>query len=156
VLFASSSVAAKTYQVAPAGGDFTTLQAAADATQPGDLVIVRTGTYAPFTIRQSGTAGKPITFQAAAGEHPIVMGSIAKPLHNIVLQSEQGDSAPIGYIVVDGLEIANSGIDGIKAYNVHDTTIAGAGLCLAIERLSLLVGCCGFSSFSAAEVPLGA
>jgi hypothetical protein len=140
VLLAASAAEAKTYQVAPAGGDFANLQAAADATQPGDVVVVHTGTYAPFVIRHSGTAGNPIVFQARAGDRPIVMGNVANALHNILLQSDQGDSSAIGYIVVEGFESANSGIDGIKAYNVHDTTISHCNIHHSGGQGILIVG----------------
>lgn len=45
---------------------YCTLQAAADAAEPGDLVSVAPGSYAATTITQSGTASAPITFTGNA------------------------------------------------------------------------------------------
>jgi len=54
-----------------------TLQAAADLTKPGDTVQVMNGTYSNggndvLTISTSGTAGAPITFEAAPGATPVI------------------------------------------------------------------------------------
>jgi hypothetical protein len=40
---------------------YCTLQAAADAANPGDMINVASGTYAPTTFTRSGTAADPIT-----------------------------------------------------------------------------------------------
>ena len=65
------------YYVSPAGSDsnagtsaapFKTIQRAANLAVAGDLVNVRAGTYAGFSVgwdvEQNGTAAKPITFKA--------------------------------------------------------------------------------------------
>jgi hypothetical protein len=45
--------------------EYSTIQKAADAANPGDIVSVSNGSYAGFMIRQSGTRESPITFEAA-------------------------------------------------------------------------------------------
>ena len=41
---------------------FRGLQAAADAAQPGDTIMVEAGSYSPFQVMVSGTADNPISF----------------------------------------------------------------------------------------------
>jgi Right handed beta helix region/Protein of unknown function (DUF642) len=60
-----------------AAAPFATLQVAADHTKPGDTVLVMNGTYSNggndvLTISTSGTAGAPITFEAAPGATPLI------------------------------------------------------------------------------------
>ncbi len=73
------------FYVSPAGDDtgagtrnapFRTIQRAADALRPGDRCIVRGGTYRE-TVRppNSGTAEKPVVFEACAGESVVVSGT---------------------------------------------------------------------------------
>lgn len=59
--------------VAPNGNDaeagtadkpWQTIQHAADLAKPGDVIVVRAGTYEPFHTMRGGTATKPITFRA--------------------------------------------------------------------------------------------
>ena len=58
---------------------FATLQKAADTVQPGDTVLVHSGTYrgkpnseAVLNIHTSGTERAPIVFKVAEGAHPII------------------------------------------------------------------------------------
>src|SRR5688572_28557479 len=66
-------LAAATFFVAPQGDDkaagtaeapWKTLQHAADVVPAADTVLVRSGTYAGFDLRKSGTPEAPITFRA--------------------------------------------------------------------------------------------
>jgi parallel beta-helix repeat protein len=43
----------------------------------GATILVRDGTYGPFTMRRSGTASAPITITAYPGEKPVIDGSDA-------------------------------------------------------------------------------
>ena len=60
---------------------FATLQTAANHTHPGDFVEVMNGTYTGWpggdvlAITTSGTAGAPITYEAANGQTPIIDSS---------------------------------------------------------------------------------
>jgi hypothetical protein len=61
---------AQTFVVdASGGGDFTTLQAAIDAAQAGDILLVQPGTYAPFVLAKELQLLGP-----AAGPRPEVIG----------------------------------------------------------------------------------
>lgn len=58
------------------GQAFRTIQHCADVAQPGDTCLVLDGTYRE-TVRpaRSGAAGRPITFAAAPGAHPVIDGA---------------------------------------------------------------------------------
>lgn len=92
-LFLSTTVvfAQQTYYVSPKGSDtwsgtlpsaqqydgpFATIQKAADVMQPGDNCLIRKGMYhETVRIKQSGTSGSPIQFEAYPGETVYVTGT---------------------------------------------------------------------------------
>jgi uncharacterized protein (TIGR03437 family) len=88
-LFPSLAVWGASYYVSPTGNDafagtldkpFATIQFAVNHLTPGDVLFVRGGSYSEtVTVRQSGTAGAPITIQAYPGECPILLGSKPVP-----------------------------------------------------------------------------
>src|SRR2546425_10753686 len=69
---------AATYSVkAGGGGNFTTIQACANAAVAGDTCTVFAGTYAERpTLPASGTAGNPITFNVNSGDAVVVQGFV--------------------------------------------------------------------------------
>ena len=83
---ARALIAGNIYHVAPYGNDanpgtaeapWRTIQHAADIVQPGDTVLVHTGTYTEeVTFSSSGMAGAPITFTAAPDEVVTIQGSL--------------------------------------------------------------------------------
>ncbi|MBZ5538784.1 MAG: fibronectin type III domain-containing protein [Acidobacteriia bacterium] len=85
--------------VAAAAGptqEYTTIQAAAEAAQPGDTVLVYDGTYAGFQVSSSGTAAAPIHFEAA-GRNAVI--NVDGPTGDgIRLQN-------VSYVSVDGFYI---------------------------------------------------
>ena len=76
---------AKTIHVSATGQDesagtehapLRTIQKAADAATPGDVVIVHAGIYREtVTVPRSGEPGHPITYRAAPGEHVVINGT---------------------------------------------------------------------------------
>ena len=113
---------AKEYHVIQAGrGDFTSVQDAANVAQrPGDIVTIHAGTYQPFIIRHSGAPDQYIWFRAAPGAKPVIEGKVPPITEaNVQINASTGQTDPIGWIKLYGLEIANSPNDGIKAYNIH-------------------------------------
>jgi len=81
LLIAAESFAAE-YHVSPSGNDnnsglqgshWRTIGKANSALQPGDTVYLHTGVYTDnIAPTASGSAGKPITYMAAAGESPVI------------------------------------------------------------------------------------
>jgi hypothetical protein len=82
LLLTTSTAAASTWHVSwarlpsvPARQQFRTIQNAANQVKPGDRVIIHAGVYREaVTVKKSGTARKPIRFQAARGANVIVTG----------------------------------------------------------------------------------
>jgi hypothetical protein len=89
ILFSGLAAWGATYYVSPSGSDafagtldkpFATVQFAVDQLHSGDVLNVRGGSYSEtVTVRQSGSAGAPITIQAYPGECPILLGSRPVP-----------------------------------------------------------------------------
>jgi hypothetical protein len=84
------------------GAALQSLQAAANLTRPGDTVIVESGTYTSqsggpvLSINNSGTAGAPITYEAAPGANPVI---------NVSSSASGGIDVNANYIVVNGFQI---------------------------------------------------
>jgi parallel beta-helix repeat protein len=83
---ASPVAAASTYYVATTGRDsnpgtasrpWRTLQHAANVVGAGATVLIRSGTYAGFVMKRSGTSSAPITFQRYGSETVTVAGGSA-------------------------------------------------------------------------------
>lgn len=103
----------------PAGAIvFTTLQAASNATQPGDTVLVMNGTYssphpssyynAVATITNSGSPGAYITYAPYPGAHPILTTANAVMYDTLQIEAS--------YIVIEGFEIVGSAQNVTLAY----------------------------------------
>ncbi len=84
-----ASASAATYYVAPTGKDsnagtidapFGTIQKGVDVSKPGDVVLIRGGTYHErLHIRRSGTAAQPIRIAAYPNELPVIDGRYELP-----------------------------------------------------------------------------
>jgi hypothetical protein len=89
LLFAAPSLAA-TLSVP---GDYASIQACANAAQPGDVCLVGAGTYSSVDVPRSGSPGNPITFRAESGARPRAGGF---------------DVGGRSHIVIDGFELTGS------------------------------------------------
>ncbi|MFQ5666423.1 MAG: choice-of-anchor Q domain-containing protein [Candidatus Binatia bacterium] len=100
ILCASASARATQYNVP---GDFSTIQAALDATVAGDTVTVQPGTYfEKLSFPTSGDAtGGFITLRGAAGTPPVLDGT-GVPGRNMMLVSSKS------YVKIIGFEIRNN------------------------------------------------
>jgi parallel beta-helix repeat protein len=119
-LFATSTGWAATYYVDKANSKasninpgtesapWLTIQKAADVAKAGDTVLVKSGIYNEWVeIKNSGSAGKPITFKAYPGHKPVIDGT------GINVPSDPYWKALIysigkSYITIDGFEVRNS------------------------------------------------
>jgi hypothetical protein len=85
--FTTTPVFALTYIVdGGGGGDYTSIQACADAALEGDVCEVKNGNYSGFSPR-SGQPNNPIKFVASSGHSPVVAGDInVHRVSNVTIQ----------------------------------------------------------------------
>ena len=92
-LATASAASGGVIQVGSLSGGYDEIQAAVDAAQPGDLILVRTGTYAGFVVD-----GKRLSIVADAGAIVQVAGSV-------VIQNLPAS----GFVLLSGLNVAVPG-----------------------------------------------
>ena len=97
---------------------FRGLQAAADAARSGDTFTVAAGTYDPFQILNSGSAGHPISFLA---EGTVMIDGAGTDRGIITIGEYDRDTA---HVIIDGFVISN-GHWGVDAQNTQDIRITG-------------------------------
>lgn len=106
-------VGALTTEIGP--GD--NLQAAVNALQPGDELILQGGTYtlgSRFSIQRVGTAGSPILIRAKDGDTPVIVyPSAAQNVINVESSA---------YVTLRGLEVTG-GSHGIRISNSDFITV---------------------------------
>ena len=105
---------------------FCTIQAAANAANPGDVVLIGAGIFdSEVDITRSGTAGAPITFlgtgaqSAASNRLSIIEGTAASPINHAFTVT--GAS----YINIEDLTVGYTAADAILVTNSSDVTING-------------------------------
>src|SRR6478672_4244109 len=103
VYYVSSIIGSNNNAGTSATAPLASLQAAANLVKAGDTVEVMNGTYTNggndvLTISTSGTAGAPITFEAAPGATPIIDSSGAW----------QGIEINASYITINGFTIVGN------------------------------------------------
>lgn len=118
--------------VAPAGGDFTRVQDALDAAQPGDTVRVRAGVYPETVIfPRSGAPGAPIALEAWPGEAPVLDGGGGAGPDVVRLDDRS-------HVRVEGLELR--GLRGVDDGSGIRVTGAGSDVVLRGNRIHDLRG----------------
>lgn len=127
----SGEVLATTYYVANNGNNnnpgtaalpWATLQRAVDAALPGDVIIVRAGTYAGCRIGKSGTANSPITLKAEPGVRPLINQLATSNRHQSLIEVENFDSR-VSYWIIDGFEISGAPRHGVDIRNADYITV---------------------------------
>src|SRR6185437_10176985 len=114
IYYVSSIIGADKNAGTSASAPLASLQAAANLVKPGDTVEVMNGTYtapqggAVVAITKSGTASAPITFEAAAGQTPIIDTT----------GGWEGIQIQASYIVVRGFTV----VGNAAHYNVAQAT----------------------------------
>lgn len=124
-------VFAATYYVATNGNNnnpgtaalaWATLQKAVDAVAPGDVIIVRAGTYAGCRIGKSGSANSPITLKAEAGARPLINSLVSTNRHQSLIEVENFDLR-VSYWIIDGFEITGAPRHGVDIRNADFITV---------------------------------
>jgi parallel beta-helix repeat protein len=117
LFFANVTIYSVTYYVSETGSNsynglspqtaFATLQHAADIVSAGDSVLVLTGNYVGFDVRENANQNSPIVFKA---------------IENNVVIDERNSATPDGinienasWIVIDGFEVKDQPRAGIRA-----------------------------------------
>ncbi len=124
-------VFAATYYVATNGNNnnpgtaaqpWATLQKAVDAVAPGDVIVVRAGTYAGCRIGKSGTANLPITLKAEAGARPLINSLATTNRHQSLIEVENFDLR-VSYWIIDGFELSGAPRHGVDIRNADYITV---------------------------------
>jgi|GEM_PF-1859076 len=120
-LLLSSAAQANTFYVATSGNNsnpgsqsqpWLTLQHAVDTVNPGDTILVESGTYAGCRIGRSGQPGAPCTLKVDSGASVLINAPGSANRHNSNIEVELfGDT--VRYWIIDGFESANSPKYGI-------------------------------------------
>ena len=124
-------VCAATYYVATngannspgtAGQPWATLQYAVDALAPGDVIIIRAGTYAGCRIGKSGAANASKILKAETGARVLLNALSPSNKHQSIIEVELFD-ATVSYWVIDGFEITAAPRHGVDLRNASFITV---------------------------------
>ena len=146
-------VAASTFYVATTGNDggagtatmpWATLQHAVESVGPGDVILVRAGTYLGARIENSGLATAGKTLKSDTGAKVVLTAPGPKNRHNSILEVENF-SGTVGYWTIDGLEIENSPKYGVDVRVTESITVQNC-----IVHNSVMTGI--FTAFSNNDV----
>jgi parallel beta-helix repeat protein len=110
------------------------LQKAVNTVQPGATVLVRSGSYAGFLMRRSGTAGQPIVIKGYPGDvRPVIQGTASTvnvirlaavhdvQLSGLVVQGAAADKSGSGIRIESGstrVGVSNSLLRNNKSYGI--------------------------------------
>lgn len=130
VYLAPARALADTYFVAVTGSDsaagtesdpFATIQRAAEAAQPGDEVVVRSGSYAGFAPPRGGTETARITYRA---DGSVVIDRPCSRCDGSGVNLRD-DEAPRNYVTIEGFEIRGLDRHGVALSWTTGTIVRG-------------------------------
>lgn len=109
---------------------FKTIQHAVDVMVPGDTVLVHAGSYAPFSVRKSGTPQKPLTIKAAGDGPPTLVATHRTAI--LVGDANVPPQLTVTDIVISGFHTSGGGtfwgqigILGGRRVTVRDNVVTG-------------------------------
>jgi hypothetical protein len=111
---------AATYTVkAAGGGNFSTIQACANATVAGDTCLIFAGTYNETpSLKNSGSSGSPITFSVNPGDCVTVRGLNLNTVSYVTLGTPNSSRCTNGSFSYSGFEITGGQITWTRINNV--------------------------------------
>jgi parallel beta-helix repeat protein len=95
------------------GQPYATIQAAVNAAQAGDTVVVHDGNYAGFSVSRSGTAGKPLVIRTAGTG--TVINQANSSGEGITLNNAS-------YVTIDGFTVSGMSNYGLATHNAGPTS----------------------------------
>ena len=107
----TASAGGRTLTVGKSGAQYRTIQAAADASKPGDTILISAGVYREALTPKSGAAGRAITYRAAAGARVVLDGGKTLKSGNGLLNLD-GTS----WLKFDGIVVTKSPTHGVYGY----------------------------------------
>ncbi|MFB6720595.1 right-handed parallel beta-helix repeat-containing protein [Kribbella sp. NPDC056345] len=113
----TADAAGRILTVGKAGAQYSTIQAAADASQPGDTILISAGTYQEALKPKSGASGQQIVYQAAPGARVVLDGNKTLKSGNGLLNLD-GKS----WLKFDGIAVTKSPTHGVYGYQVSHIT----------------------------------
>ncbi|HKV38703.1 MAG TPA: right-handed parallel beta-helix repeat-containing protein, partial [Blastocatellia bacterium] len=128
---AAVEASAATFHVSTSGADsnpgtvaepWASLQHAVDTIQPGDTILIESGTYPGCRIGNSGLATAVCTLKASSGAQVLVNAPGPGNKHASNIEIENFD-ATVQYWVIDGLESAGSPKYGIDIRGTDHITV---------------------------------
>jgi parallel beta-helix repeat protein len=151
----AGTASATTYYVATTGNDsangsstapWQTLQHAVETIAPGDVILVRSGTYAGCRIRNSGTQAAPKTLSRDVGAAVVINTPGPQNSHSSLIEIENGSGSEVTDWIVDGFEVASSPHHGIDIRISNRITIRN---CYVHHSAPSATGTGIFTAFSA-------
>jgi hypothetical protein len=109
---------ATTYTVKPTGGNYTSIQACANAAVAGDSCVVYAGNYSETPSLKSGLVGKPITFSVNPGDCVTVKGFNVNVASFVIIGTPNALHCTNGSNTYSGFEITGSPISWTQIHNV--------------------------------------
>jgi len=131
----AAAPAGRVLTVAKSGGQYSTIQAAADASRPGDTVLISAGTYVESLRPRSGAEGEVITYRAEEGARVVLDGEKRLSSGDGLLNLD-GRS----WLRFDGITITRSPTHGVYGYEASNVEFVGCEVSSSSDGGLVLLG----------------